>query len=436
MKEKYGLPTAIAMITGIVIGSGIFFKSYNILLATGGSVPQGVLAFCLCAFGIVFGSLAVAQLAARTQRPGGVITYAEDFCSPAAACGFGWFHTFLYYPSLSAVVAWVAGLYTCALFGWESSLLTQTAIGLGYMTLLFLLNVISARLGGYFQNISTVLKLVPLFIVAVAGLVWGQPEAVLTPALTPAPGGWMAAMGAVAFSFDGWIVATSVAHEIKNSRRNLPLALVVAPLLILACYILYFVGISALMGPKEILAAGPDHAYLAAQMLFGSGGAKVLLVFIIVSVLGTVNGLILGHLRLPMALAQRGMFPGARRFEQSSPGFDINLPGALVSYALCVFWMAVHYITQRWNLLPGSDISEISIVVNYLGYILLYTAVMRLCRKGEIASIWKGYVVPLLAILGSVFILLGGIQNPLFPWYLAGCGLVIAGAMLFYRRRR
>ena len=83
-KGRYGLPTVIAMIVGIVIGSGIFFKSDNILLATGGNVPLGVAVFLLGGIGIVFGGLCLGELAARTDRPGGVIAYAEDLAGPPA----------------------------------------------------------------------------------------------------------------------------------------------------------------------------------------------------------------------------------------------------------------------------------------------------------------------------------------------------------------
>ncbi len=436
--RKYGLFTAVAMITGIVIGSGIFFKSYNILVFTGGNVLLGVVIFCLCAFGIVFGSLAIAQLASRSDKIGGVITYAEQFCSPRIACCFGWFHTFLYYPTLAAVVSWVAGIYTCTLFGWENTLERQVLVGLGWMALLFLQNVLSARLGGYFQNASTVIKLIPLVLLAAAGLIWGRPGELLARDLQSTAGssGWIAAIGAVAFSFDGWIVSTSIAHEIKDSRRNLPLALLFAPLLILAVYILYFVGVCALLGPEEIMALGPDHTYYAAQLLLGSGGAKVLLVFIIISVLGTVNGLVLGLLRMPAALSRRKMLFGAGHFVPAQGRMGASVPSAALSFGVCLLWMGIHYATQRWGLLPNSDVSEISIAVNYLAYIFLYGAVMRLARSGEISSVWWGYAVPALAIVGSCFILMGGLSNPLFPWYLCICGAVIAAALLYYQGHR
>ena len=91
MKANYGLGTAITMIIGIVIGSGIFFKSDNILAFTGGSVPLGILVFCIGAFGIIFGCLTLSELSMRTEKNGGVVGYYEDFISKKLAAAFGWF---------------------------------------------------------------------------------------------------------------------------------------------------------------------------------------------------------------------------------------------------------------------------------------------------------------------------------------------------------
>ena len=115
-KNQYSLFTAITMIVGIVIGSGIFFKSDNILHATGGSISLGVLVFCLAAVAIIFGSLTISELASRNSKAGGIISYAEDCYGKQMACSFGWFQTFLYLPTIIAVVSWVTGIYTCLLF--------------------------------------------------------------------------------------------------------------------------------------------------------------------------------------------------------------------------------------------------------------------------------------------------------------------------------
>lgn len=436
-QKKYGLPTAITMIVGIVIGSGIFFKSDNILVYTGGNVAIGILVFSLAAISIIFGGVAVGELAARTDEPGGLVTYAQQFCSDRAACGFGWFQLFLYCPSLVCVVSWVGALYTFMLFGVESTLLQQVLLGCGYILLFFSLNIISAKLGGYFQNLATIIKLLPLMLIAGVGLLFGDPLPMMGESLSTAASvspGWIAAVGPIAFAFDGWIISTSVAHEIKDSKRNLPLALIISPLFILLAYILYFVGISALVGPEQVMAMGDAHVDYAANLLFGPSGAKILLVFIVVSVLGTVNGLVLGLIRMPHALAIRGMLPASHLFSSIHSKLGVSLPSALFSFALSLCWMVIHYFTQRYGLLPNSDISEISITILYGGYLVLYWKVIQLARQGEIQSPLRGYVVPLLASVGSLFILWGGMQNPLFPLYALTCAGVLFLSQWYYRR--
>ena len=74
------------MIVGIVIGSGIFFKSDDVLIYTNGNVVLGVIVFCVASIAIIFGSLAIAQLAMRTDEPGGIVSYAEKFVGMGTAC--------------------------------------------------------------------------------------------------------------------------------------------------------------------------------------------------------------------------------------------------------------------------------------------------------------------------------------------------------------
>ena len=97
----------------------------------------------------------------------------------------GWFQTFVYLPSLVSVVSYASGMYICQLFGWSFgssavSIGVWCGIGGGMTLLFFLMNILSAKLGGYFQNCATVLKLIPLFVLAVAGLIWGEPAQVLS----------------------------------------------------------------------------------------------------------------------------------------------------------------------------------------------------------------------------------------------------------------
>lgn len=426
MKGRYGLFTAVAMITGVVIGSGIFFKSDDILILTKGSVPLGVLVFCLAAVSIIFGSLSIARLAAQSDGRGGVIAYAGQWYGAGAAGAFGWFHTFLYYPTLIAIVSWVAAYYLLSLLELPNTLMLQSVFTLVIAAATLLLNLFSPYLGGLFQNASTILKLAPLFFIGVAGVLAGTSQSVWQ-SIPGASGGnpvsWLAAVAPVAFAFDGWIVATSLGPEIRNSRRTLPLALTAAPLLILASYLLYFVGICTLVGPQQIMEMGDGHVAFAAQQLLGPWGGKALMFLVLISVLGTVNGLCMGLLRMPAALADKKLLPAAL-LQGSKAHTCVPLRCGLLCLASVLGWLAIHVMIVWQGLLPQSDISEISIVVNYGGYLLLYVAAIRATGK---------WLIPAIAMVGSLVILAGGAQNPFFLWFLLLCAIPVGGGLWYGR---
>jgi APA family basic amino acid/polyamine antiporter len=438
-KKVYGLFTTIAMIVGICIGSGIFFKSDNILAATGGSVWLGVLVFVLSATSIIFGGLSMSELASRTDNPGGIVAYFEEFVSEKTACGMGWFQIFVYYPTIAVVVSWVVGIYTCILFGWPGTFWNQILIGFIFYTVDFIVNAISARIGGGFQRFTMVCKMIPLIIIAIAGIFFGNPiqglQSVSTSTLLG--GSWLAAIGPVAFSFDGWIISTTIAPEIRNSKKNLPRALIISPLIILVTYVAYFIGVTKLLDPQEIIKLQDSHVDVIAQQLFGGFGGQLILIAVILAVMGTSNGVILGYIRLPYAMALRGrkMFPMSDKLDKLNEKWKMPIRSAVFCYVIMLFWTAVHILTVQFNLLPNSDVSEISIVMNYLFYIVLYYAVFRLYREGKIKSKFRGVVVPIIATLGSLFILSGGLQSSLFIVYALVCIAVFVAALLFYKRR-
>lgn len=435
-KKEYGLFTAIAMIVGIVIGSGIFFKSDNILVFTNGSIKDGVILFSLAAVGIIFGSLAMSVLASKTTKAGGLITYANEYSGKKVACAFGWFQIFIYYPAVTVAVSWVVGVYMCMLFGWNATFELTAWIGIIASVLCFAMNVFSANLGGYFQNCATVIKMIPLILIAGAGFIYGNPSEFVFTAKEAAGSSvsWLAALGPIAFSYDGWVVSTSIAHEIKNSKRNLPIALIFGPVFVLIAYIFYFVGISILIGPENIIQMGDQHVNAAAIRLFGESGAKLILIFVIISVLGTLNGFILGFIRMPYSLALRGMFPMAEKVKKINEKTHLPEYSAGIAFIITMVWEWINYVAYKGNLIPNSDVSEIPIVASYILYIILYICVIKLYLKGEVEGKVRGLLIPVLAIIGSAIIVVGGLQNPMTFVYIGICSIVIIISLMFYKK--
>ena len=437
----YGVFTATAMIVGIVIGSGIFFKSDDILNYTGGNIFLGVLVFCIGAFGIIFGSLTLTELSMRTLKNGGAVGYYEEFISPKIASGFGWFQTFVYFPTLTVILSWVAGIYTCLLFGFEMTLETQVLIGLAYMLLFYLLNILSVKLGGYFQNATAVIKLIPLLGIALVSLFWSEPAPVLEAGIelvkTRDVGiAWLAALVPIAFSFDGWIVSTSIASEVKNPKKNMTIALIIGPIIVLGVYLMFFLGLNKMLGAEYILSTRDAAINKVGEMLLGAYGTRILLTFVLVSVLGVVNGVILGGLRMPQALASKDMIPNSAKVKQLNPKFQLSLRSCAINFIASLVWMVVHYITQKTNALVGGDISEISIVFSYACYIILYLKVITMKKNKIINSVFKGIICPIFAIIGASIIFVGGfITNPVYvSFFILFCLSVCLVGILYYEK--
>lgn len=433
--EKYSLLTAITMIVGTCIGSGIFFKSDNILIATNGSIMLGVILFVLAAIAIIFGSLSVGELAAKTNEPGGLVTYAQEFVNAKTACGFGWFLTFIYYPTIAVVVSWVIGVYVDILFHLQASLELQMIIGFIFLSICFVYNILLPKLGAIFQDVSTFIKMLPLLLLGILGILFGDPLAGLGDIgpTTLLSSSWIMALGPIAYSYDGWIVATSIAHEVKDAKKAMPKALTIAPLIVLTIYTLYFVGITSYLGVDQVMALGDAHVSVAASALLGNTFAKMIVVFVIISVMGTVNGLVTGYMRMPYSLALRkGMFLWEAQLKKIDEKLDIPVYSAIFAFVVCTIWMFIHYLCTRFNILPNSDVSEIAISMAYMLYIVLYYQVYQLYRRKEIKSFFKGVICPLLATLGSFIILSGGMQSQYFIYYLFICGLVYLISQVYY----
>lgn len=442
-KRKFGLLTTTAMIVGIVIGSGIFFKTDNILAAVNGSVFLGVLAWALGGFGIVFGGLTIAVLAKRDENVGGLITYSELAWGKTWGYLAGWFQIFFYYPSLVAVVTWVAAMYTSILFGWTEPgtlfgiklafvpdwafpfSLTEWLLTLILIIVFFVFNSFKTKEAGKFQSFAMILKVLALILLALTGIFMGNPVAVNHVSdIGQIGGGFFAALVPVAFAFDGWQVAPSIAHEIKNPKLNLPLALTFAPLMIMIIYIAYFVGINAVLGPDQVLALGDGAVSVFAEQFFGSIGYRLVLVAVVISVLGTCNGLSLAYIRLPYALGLRNELPASEKFAKVDKKTDIPLFSAVFTFGVSLVWLFFHFATTigvmnyNWTMFKGINVDEIAIILIYFFLVLIFSGVIKEYFMKRVDNIFEGLVFPVLAIIGACTAIYGGFLSPMVAIYL------------------
>ncbi len=437
MEKKYGLWTTVAMVIGIVIGSGVFFKADNILMASGGNTKIALIAWLVGAMSMIFGALVFAECSNRFERSNGIVDYAENMVSEKFAYLIGWFNGLIYYPALAAVLAWVAANYTSVLFKQDGNFVWIMSVI--YMVGVYLLNYFSPILSGRFQVASTVIKMIPLVIIAVIGIFQGVNNGMLfenfaTATSEVASGnGFAAAVLGTAFAYEGWIIATTINGEIKDSKKNLPRALVFGSIAIVVIYVTYFLGIVGIIPVETILAQGDNAVNAAAGVVFGSLGASVLTVFIIISCLGTLNGLILGGSRGFYSLAIRGQGIKPEFFSKVDSKTNMPTNSAMASLVLICIYLIVWYMNFA-GLFPNGtfvDISELPIALIYGIYIVIYIAFMI---KMKDLSIIRRIIIPILALIGASIVVYGGLSKPSVLIDLGISSVVFLSGLLFYKK--
>ncbi|WOO89978.1 amino acid permease [Mollicutes bacterium LVI A0078] len=414
-KEQYGFITAISMVVGIVIGSGIFFKADDILTATGGSVLLGILGFLVVGIGVVFGSLVISEYAINKPEEGGLIPFCKDAFGSKIAYFVSWFVISVYFPALIVILSFVTAIYLSVLLGIDSNIFLYIATTL-VLTFAFISNILSKRVGGTVQSITTGLQLVPLFIIGAIGLIFfnsGGAGTAITSHVTTSNSSFFTALIAIAFTFDGWIVVTSIGGEIKNPRKTLPIALTAGVLLTTIIYILYFIGITNIVSPSDIISLGDGHVDIAAQTIFGSHGSTIITTFVVIAVYGGVNGMVLAYLRLPHAIIEEGMMKDILNINANltSNGFS---KGVITFDIITVTIMLLIQILTNEGIIFGNletafDLSTLPITIIYFIYIGLYIRVFRVTsRQGVERARLLMYVI--VAVLISLIVIYGAMQ--------------------------
>lgn len=431
--RKFGLLTTIAMIVGIVIGSGIFFKTPEILRDTNGNILIGACAFLVAALSIIFGGLTIANYAGIDETVGGLVSYCDMAWGKTVGYLAGFFQTILYYPAIIAVVAWVAASYTFGLFGWDCLLINGIInnntfiLTVLYLTFFYLMNTLQTKKAGSFQSVTMVIKVASLAVLAVLGLVFGNPAGIVEnySAYHATSSGFFAALIAVCFAMDGWMIAPSIAHEIKDSKKALTKALIISPIIVAVIYLLYFIGISS-FGDMDAILAGMDPLGMMASQVFGSMGVKIIYLFVIISILGTVNGCILGYIRVPYALALRSNASYAKLLSKVNEKYDTPVNASIFCYIATLIMLLLHMASLNgFSIFAGLEVDNLPIVMNYFFLAVLYIGVMIKPAFKDL-SFAKHYIIPGLALIGAAVIIYGGASKAHFNVYMIVSLVIIA----------
>ena len=455
LTKKYGLITAIAMVVGIVIGSGVFFKAQAILEKTKGDVPMGVLAWIIGGAIMVVCALAFATMATTYEKVNGIVDYAEATVGSRYAYLTGWFIATIYYPSMTSVLAWLSARYTlvfinCLFPGFvENPVVGPECMALTLLIMIasYAINALSPKLAGHFQVSTTIIKLIPLLLMGVVGLIVGIANGTTVQNFTAPPTEattsvtLLGAVVATAFAYEGWIIATSINAELKNSKRNLPIALTIGATIIIVIYVLYYIGVAGGAPTAVLISEGATAAF---RNVFGPVLGNILNLFIAISCMGTMNGLMLGCCRGPYSLAARGEGPHPELFSQVDKVSNLPNNSAILGLFYCAAWGLYFYLSNlagTWShavafvgtpfesVIFFFDPTELPIITIYALYIPIFINWMK---KATDESALRRYVIPTLAICGSIFMVIACLIGHKMGnfWYL----LTFAVIMLIGKR--
>lgn len=458
LQKRYGLLTAICMVVGIVIGSGVFFKAQTILQKTGGNMPLGILAWIIGGVIMLTCLLAFSVMAQKFEKVNGIVDYAEACVGSKYAYYVGWFLTIIYYPCLTSVLSWLSARYTLVfitsiapdfpLLGLGAAAGAETVLGpecmslaMFYMCCAYAVNALSPKLAGKLQVSTTIIKLIPLFLMAIVGIVVGIANGTLANNFntladvgTTSTSPLFASVCATAFAYEGWIIATSINAELKDAKKNLPRALVIGAIIIIATYIFYYVGVAGGATNQELIDSGATVAFIN---VFGNVLGNILNLFIAISCIGTMNGLMLGCVRGLYSIAVRGRGPAPHVFSQIDKETNMPHNSAIVGLLLCGFWGLYFFLANLAGTWSGPfvfDSSELPIITIYMLYLPIF---VMWIKKATDETATRRYVLPLLAICGSLFMIYACIMGHGIAcfWYLIVFAAVMAVGFAFSKEK-
>jgi len=438
LRRQIGLWSAVAIVIGQIVGSGIFRSPAGITDKLPGPFPLllvwtagGIFALC--------GALSLAEVASVFPSTGGVYVYLREVWGRLAAFLFGWAELSIIRAASLGAISTTFAEYSLRAFGYDPAVapygqwvhyVAATAIAVTTI-----INVVGVKWGSRVTNITVVAKYGGLLFIAVLALIIGLPKTGghFTPAFPPgslslAPFGL--ALVSVLWAFDGWADLSFLSGEVTDPERTLPRALVIGTCAVLALYLLANVAYLAVL-PVEEIRHSRLVAATVADKLMGQPGVIFVGITVVISTFGTLNGTLLTSPRIFFAMAEDGLlFKAVARVH---PQFETPWVAITLTGVVGILFVLVGTFEQ---------LADTFVTALIPFYALAVASVYRLRRRPGYAPRFRmpGYpVVPALFVISTIMLLVNGVADPGARWpTLAIFGVILAGIPIFrvVERRR
>lgn len=432
-----------AIVAGTIIGSGIFLVPKEMMQAVG-SAGLVYLAWMVGGFLSFFGALTYAELGAVRPYAGGEYVYVRDGYGPLAGFLYAWTWFLIAKPasiaSVTSGLVRVLGNFAAfsflpyPLLTWHISEHRVFVVTFGHLVailatiLITTLNYVGVRKAGNFQLVLTALKVVMIVGIAIVGFTAasGSWSHFGTEFLGAKGGmaGFMAALVAALWAYDGWNDLNMVSGEIKNPERNIPAALIAGVALVAVLYMGMNAAIQYAM-PATAIAQSDVPASAATQLAIGRWGAALVSAGMAISMLVTLNGTIMSGGRVPYAVARDGYF--FRALAEVHPRFHTPSLALVIQAVVAVLLLLVGGAFK--------ELFSLAIFAEWLFYMIAASTIFVFRRREPSVPrpyrTWGYPVVPALFIVAAAVLLFytftGNLRNSII-----GTVVILAGVPMFY----
>lgn len=442
LQRALGLRHAIAIVVGTIIGSGIFLVPKEMMQAVG-SAKLVYLAWIVGGVLSTFGALTYAELGALKPQAGGEYVYVRDGYGPLAGFLYAWTWFVIAKPASIATVTIglmrILGDFSIFAFLAQNAItvpftITWAQLGAIVATLaISALNYVGVRKAGDFQFVFTCLKVVMIATIVFFAFSYrgGSLHNFATSFIGATGGinGFMIALVAALWAYDGWNDLNMVSEEVERPERNIPLGLIVGVLLVAVLYMATNAAVQYVL-PAPQVAASDRPASEATRIAIGAAGALIVSAGMALSMLVGLNGTIMSGGRLPFAVARDGYLFSA--LAKVHPRYLTPGNALLVQAGLsCILLLLVSRFQQLFS---------IAIFAEWLFYMIAASTIFVFRRRmPDVPRPYKtwGYpVVPAVFIAASAFLLYSTFAQNLERSAI-GLAVILAGipVFLFFRGR-
>ena len=436
LPRQLGLWSAVAVLVGSTIGSGIFRTPASVA-ARIDDVPLFLTAWVIGGVVAVCGALTYSELAAMFPRSGGIYVFIREAFGPLPAFLFGWAELLIIRPGAYGAIGITASAYTLRVVGLDpageySSLAIRAdqLLGAVFIVVVAVVNYHGIKRGAVLQNLSTAFKVAALAALVLVGFALGKGMGFAPMLAQRAEVGlspFLLAMVSILWAYDGWADLAFVGGEVKDPQRTLPRALLIGTAVVVVLYLsanliyLYLIPIEQ-MKQAELVASD------VARLLIGPAGIVAISAAVAVSTFGTLNGSMMTSPRIFYAMADDGLFP--RAIARVDPRTGAPTAAVLLAAVLGVIFVLIRTFTE---------LADQFVIGIWPFYAMAVAAVFVLRRtRPDVHRPYRtwGYPgVPIL-FLGASLFLLGNYLVSQPTAFTVDVGVILSGVPVYYGWKR